>query len=196
MIKIASYLHSLFYPSFCFWIMTSVFSGLPWWLRDKESACSAGDSRRLRSKPWIGTIPWRRAWQPTPIFLPGKSHGHRSLAGYGPWDRKEFQTWLKRLSTLHSFSLLPPSLLLPLWLVQKSQSLPRTKEISWSLTWTQAGSSSHLFSSGKCAFLDISPACLEWVNGQEGCCYVSKQDTVESSDSWGKSVFDFHVLSS
>ena len=34
--------------------------------------------------PWVGKIPWRRAWQPTPVFLPGESHGQRSLAGYSP----------------------------------------------------------------------------------------------------------------
>ena len=34
-------------------------------------------------------IPWRRAWQPTPVFLPGESHGERSLAGYSPWGCKE-----------------------------------------------------------------------------------------------------------
>ena len=34
--------------------------------------------------PWVGTIRWRRAWQPTPVFLPKESHGQRSLAGYGP----------------------------------------------------------------------------------------------------------------
>ena len=34
--------------------------------------------------PWVGKIPWRRAWQPTPVVLPGKSHGQRSLAGYSP----------------------------------------------------------------------------------------------------------------
>ena len=34
--------------------------------------------------PWVGRIPWRRAWQPTPIFLPGEFHGQRSLAGYSP----------------------------------------------------------------------------------------------------------------
>ena len=39
--------------------------------------------------PWVGKIPWRRKWQPTPIFLPGKSHGWRSLAGYSPWGPKE-----------------------------------------------------------------------------------------------------------
>ena len=35
--------------------------------------------------PWVGKIPWRRVWQPTPEFLPGDSHGQRSLAGYSPW---------------------------------------------------------------------------------------------------------------
>ena len=39
--------------------------------------------------PWVGKIPWRRKWQPTPVFLPGKSHGQRSLAGYNPWVAKE-----------------------------------------------------------------------------------------------------------
>ena len=39
--------------------------------------------------PWVGKIPWRRAWQPTPVFLPGESHGQRNLAGYSPWGHKE-----------------------------------------------------------------------------------------------------------
>ena len=39
--------------------------------------------------PWIGKISWRRKWQPTPVLLPGKSHGQRSLVGYSPWDGKE-----------------------------------------------------------------------------------------------------------
>ena len=38
---------------------------------------------------WVGKIPWRRKWQPTPVFLPGVSLGQRSLAGYSPWDGKE-----------------------------------------------------------------------------------------------------------
>ena len=38
--------------------------------------------------PWVRKIPWRRAWQPTPVFLPGKSHGQRSLTGHSPWGRK------------------------------------------------------------------------------------------------------------
>ena len=39
--------------------------------------------------PWVGKIPWKRKWQPTPVLLSGKSHGRRSLAGYSPWGRNE-----------------------------------------------------------------------------------------------------------
>ena len=45
---------------------------------NKESACNAG----YRFDPWVGKIPWRREEPPTPVFLPGEFHGHRSLAGY------------------------------------------------------------------------------------------------------------------
>ena len=44
---------------------------------------------RLRFDPQVGRIFWRRAWQPTPVFLPGEPHEQRSLAGYSPWGRKE-----------------------------------------------------------------------------------------------------------
>ena len=54
--------------------------GLPWWLSSEESACSASDmGRRHGSDSWFRKIPWRRNWQPTPLFLPGESHGQRSL---------------------------------------------------------------------------------------------------------------------
>ena len=39
--------------------------------------------------PWVGKVLWRRKWQPTPVLLPGKFHGQRSLVGYSPWGRKE-----------------------------------------------------------------------------------------------------------
>ena len=51
----------------------------------KESACNAGDLGVIPEfNPWIGKTPWRRAWQPTPVFLPRESHGQRSLVGYSP----------------------------------------------------------------------------------------------------------------
>ena len=61
---------------------------LPWWLSGKESTCSAGATEtRLWS---LGQEdPWRRAWQPTPVFLPGESRGQRSLGGYSPWGWRE-----------------------------------------------------------------------------------------------------------
>ena len=48
--------------------------------------------RRPGFDPWVGKIPWRRAWQPTPVFLPGESPGQRNLVGYSPWGHKESDT--------------------------------------------------------------------------------------------------------
>ena len=67
--------------------------GLPRWLTGEESACPGRRHRRCRFNPWVRKIPWRSKWQPTPVFLPGKSHGQRSLVGYSPWVR-ETQTQL------------------------------------------------------------------------------------------------------
>ena len=51
--------------------------------------CVCPQCRKPGFDPWVGKIPWRRKWQPTPVLLPGKSHGWRSLVGYSPWSRKE-----------------------------------------------------------------------------------------------------------
>ena len=59
--------------------------GLPWWLKGKESACQC---RTHGFHPWMGKIPWRRKWQPTPVFLPEKSHRQRSLVGHSVWGCK------------------------------------------------------------------------------------------------------------
>ena len=53
----------------------------------KKQPAYAGDTGLSHS--WVGKIPWRRKWHPTPVFLPGKSHGQRSLAGYSPWGLEE-----------------------------------------------------------------------------------------------------------
>ena len=57
------------------------------------SANAGGRYKRGRLNPWAWKIPWRRAWQLTPMFLPGKSHGQRSLAGYNPWGLKVRHDW-------------------------------------------------------------------------------------------------------
>ena len=56
-------------------------------------------SRILGSNPWVRKVPWRREWQPTPVFLLGEFHGQRSLAGYGPWGCKESVTWVTNTFT-------------------------------------------------------------------------------------------------
>ena len=61
---------------------------LPRWHSGKESA-NAGKAREHRFSPWVWKIPWRRKQHSTPVFLPGESHGQRSLVGYSPWGHKE-----------------------------------------------------------------------------------------------------------
>ena len=62
---------------------------LPWWLRLQSICLQCLPCGRPGFNPWIGNISWRRKWQPTPVFLPGKSHGWWNLVGYSPWGRKE-----------------------------------------------------------------------------------------------------------
>ena len=81
------------------WLMTAVIIfkfllwashyGFPGGASGKEPICHCTRHERCGFDPWVRKIPWRRAWLPTPGFLPGKSHGQRSLAGYGPWGCKE-----------------------------------------------------------------------------------------------------------
>ena len=54
-----------------------------------EPACQGRRPKGCSFNPWVGKIPWRRVWQPTPVFLPGESHGQRSLVGYSPGGPKE-----------------------------------------------------------------------------------------------------------
>ena len=59
-------------------------AGFPW-LSGKESVCQC---RRHEFDSWVRKSPWRRKWQPTPVILPGRARGQRSLAGYSPRGRK------------------------------------------------------------------------------------------------------------
>ena len=81
--------------------------------------------RETQVRPWVRKISWRRKWQPTPVLLPGKFHGQRSLAGYSPWGCKESdtterlqcqcqgqETGLAQEWTLHLRVRFPPPLLL------------------------------------------------------------------------------------
>jgi len=63
--------------------------GFPDSICGKEPACQCRRCKRCRLDPWVGKVPWRRAWKPTPVFLLGDAHGERSLVGYSPQDHKE-----------------------------------------------------------------------------------------------------------
>ena len=80
--------------------MITIRLGLPWWLRWYSICLQCG---RLGFNPWVGKISWRRKWQPTPVFLPGKSHGWRNLVGYGPWGCKQSET-TERLHYLYHYA--------------------------------------------------------------------------------------------
>ena len=58
--------------------------GFPAGVSGKDLTCQCRTHKRQGFDPWVGNFPWRRKWQPTPVFLPGKSHGQRSLADYSP----------------------------------------------------------------------------------------------------------------
>ena len=93
--------------------------GHPWWLSSKESTCQC---RRCGFNPWFWKIPWSRKWQPTPVFLPGESHGQRRLVGHSPWvaksqtrlsDWTELKLLQSCLTLLRHYGLHPTSLLCP-----------------------------------------------------------------------------------
>ena len=64
-------------------------------------------ARRPGFNPWVGKIPWRRKWQPNPVFLPGESHGQRSLVGYSPWGHKELNRVSDSVCLQETFQNLP-----------------------------------------------------------------------------------------
>ena len=64
-------------------------TGLPGGSVVKNPPANARDTGDNIFNPWVGKMPWRRKWQPTTVFLPGKSHGQMSLADYNPWGLSE-----------------------------------------------------------------------------------------------------------
>ena len=85
--------------------------GLPWWLRQWRIWLRCG---RPGLDPWIRKIPWRRKWQPTPVFLPGESHGQRSLVGCRSWSCKELDT-MEQLTLPYFLTVLEKDIAYQLW---------------------------------------------------------------------------------
>ena len=76
------FLHLLHWQVDFFFFLTTV-----------SPACQWRRCKRFGFNPWVGKIPWRRKWQPTPVFLPGEFHGRRSLVGYSPWCPRVGHDW-------------------------------------------------------------------------------------------------------
>ena len=74
--------------------------GFPGGTSGKEPFGQCRRQKRCRFSQWVGKIPWMKAWQPTPVFLPVEFHGQRSLVGYSPWGRQESDT-TKVIEHLH-----------------------------------------------------------------------------------------------
>ena len=110
--------------------------GFPWWLSDKEFACWC---RRCRFYPWVGKIPWRRKWQPTPVFLPGKRYGQKSLVGCSSWGYKELD-WTEHacmnicLSSTWVLGYCLPSAYHSAW-----HLVNNWKNVYWSCVWMNDG---------------------------------------------------------
>ena len=65
-------------------------------VRDGSDGRVCLQCRRPGCDPWVGKIPWRRTWQPTPVFLPGESHPQRSLAAYSLWVLRVGHDWVTK----------------------------------------------------------------------------------------------------
>ena len=72
-----------------YWCFLGYKRDFPGGANGKDPACQSRSHKRCRVYLWVRKIPWRKAWQPTPVFLPGASQGQRSLEGYGPQGHKE-----------------------------------------------------------------------------------------------------------
>ena len=93
----------------------------------KASACVCLQCGRAGLDPWVGKIPWRRKWQPTPVFLAGESHGWRSLVGYSPWGRKQSDTTEQLTLSLNAIAFLSASRLMACVSVSLTEPCARGK---------------------------------------------------------------------
>ena len=66
-----------------------IYRGFPGGTSGKEPTYQCRRHKRHGFDSWVGKIPWRGKWQPTPVFLPGECYGQNSLVGYSPWGHQE-----------------------------------------------------------------------------------------------------------
>ena len=115
--------------------------------------------------PWVGKILWRRKWQPTPVLLPGKSHGQRSLVGYNLWGRKE-SGMTERLHLQRPILLLAPAMVKYYFSKEPFACSFGYKDIRLGYS-LQIENQIHLLHSRGCSPLDLSKSLLNHLLGNE-----------------------------
>ena len=109
---------------------------LPRWLSGKESTCQCRRPRRWGFDPWVRKIPWRRKWQPTPVFLPGKFHGQSCRAGYSPKSWTRLNTAQSRSARVSKPRIRTSVLFSASLVAQMVKNLPTMQETwVWSPGW-------------------------------------------------------------
>ena len=112
--------------------------GLPGSTSGKEPTCQCRRYKRCRSDLWVERTPWRKKWQPTPVFLPGEAHGQRSLVGYSPWGWKDSdmteRQYTHAIQILLTLSLLRGGVIFPLLGWRVGAGIGRCW---WLLKWMQ-----------------------------------------------------------
>ena len=102
------------------------------WLSGKESSYQCRRCKRHRFSRWVGKIPWRREWQPTPVILPGESHGQRSLMGYSSWGHKRvISGWVRTVHKATKQRDIPPTSGCCLDIISGNLSTPTSQSIPW-----------------------------------------------------------------
>ena len=128
------FIHSINYSLFQYYVNPYFIWASQVALVVKNPPVKAGICKRHMFNDWIREIPWRRAWQPTLVFLPGKSHGQRSLAGCSPLVSQSL-TWLKKLSTQTNVIQGSFSIFNRIWILEKigvgKSMIYQHKWISW-----------------------------------------------------------------
>ena len=98
-----------FLLSLYFFLLFVIWS-FPGGVSGREPACQCRRLGRCELDPWVRKIPWRRKWQPTPVFTPREAHGQCSLGGYRPWGPKS-RTQLSDWAHTHALSFCDPAAL-------------------------------------------------------------------------------------
>ena len=105
----------------------------------KNRSANKGDNKIRGFDPWIGKTPWRRKWQPTPVFLPGKSYGQKSSAGYSPWRHKNLDMTEHMCVCTHAHTHTHTHIMC--WALSQAIGIyKRIKWIKYLLSWNLSGS--------------------------------------------------------